>query len=146
MDKMLLAVVFVVAGSVAVAVTAWVVSLYRQRQLLEQAEQWLPVEARIESGALEGTHESGKILLPTFAFSCQVSGEYYSGRFSLMPKAFPTTEILESIIDRMSGRKLLVRYQPAHPEVWFIPDEFIDGLKVEQKIGSHVIHDYYPNA
>jgi hypothetical protein len=146
MDKMLLAVVFVVAGSVAVAMTAWVVSLYRQRQLLEQAEQWLPVEARIESGALEGTHESGKILLPTFAFSYQVSGEYYSGRFSLMPKAFPTTEILESIIDRMSGRKLLVRYQPAHPEVWFIPDEFIDGLKVEQKIGSHVIHDYYPNA
>lgn len=146
MDKMLLAVVFVVAGSVAVAVTAWVVSLYRQRQLLEQAEQWLPVEARIESGALEGTHESGKILLPTFAFSYQVSGEYYSGRFSLMPKAFPTTEILESIIDQMSGRKLLVRYQPAHPEVWFIPDEFIDGLKVEQKIGSHVIHDYYPNA
>jgi hypothetical protein len=126
--------------------TAWVVSLYRQRQLLEQAEQWLPVEARIESGALEGTHESGKILLPTFAFSYQVSGEYYSGRFSLMPKAFPTTEILESIIDQMSGRKLLVRYQPAHPEVWFIPDEFIDGLKVEQKIGSHVIHDYYPNA
>jgi hypothetical protein len=146
MDKMLLAVVFVVAGSVAVAVTAWVVSLYRQRQLLEQAEQWLPVEARIESGALEGTHESGKILLPTFAFSYQVSGEYYSGRFSLMPKAFPTTEILESIIDQMSGRKLLVRYQPAHPEVWFIPDEFIDGLKVEQKIGSHVIHDYYPNT
>lgn len=143
---MLLAVVFVVAGSVAVAVTAWVVSLYRQRQLLEQAEQWLPVEARIESGALEGTHESGKILLPTFAFSYQVSGEYYSGRFSLMPKAFPTTEILESIIDRLSGRKLLVRYQPAHPGVWFIPDEFIDGLKVEQKIGSHVIHDYYPNA
>lgn len=143
---MLLAVVFVVAGSVAVAVTAWVVSLYRQRQLLEQAEQWLPVESRIESGALEGTHESGKILLPTFAFSYQVSGEYYSGRFSLMPKAFPTTEILESIIDQMSGRKLLVRYQPAHPEVWFIPDEFIDGLKVEQKIGSHVIHDYYPNA
>jgi hypothetical protein len=146
MDKMLLAVVFVVAGSVAVAVTAWVVSLYRQRKLLEQAEQWIPAEARIESGALEGTYESGKTRLPTFAFSYQVSGEYYSGRFSLLPKAFPTKEIIESIIDRMSGRKLLVRYQPDHPEVWFIPDEFIDGLKVEQKIGSHLIHDYYPDA
>lgn len=145
MDKMLLAVVFIVAGSVAVAVTAWIVSLYRQRKLLEQAEQWLPVEARIESGALERTHESGKILLPTFAFSYQVSGEYYSGRFSLMPKAFPTKEIRESIIDRMSGRKLLLRYQPDHPEVWFIPDEFIDGLKVQQNISSHVIHDYRPN-
>ena len=143
---MFLAVVFVVAGSVTVAVMAWVVSLYRQRKLLEQAAQWLPVEARIESAALEGTHESSKILLPTFAFSYQVSGEYYSGRFSLMPKAFPTQEIIESIIDRMSGRKLLVRYQPDHPEVWFILDEFIDGLKVEQKIGSHVVHDYYPDA
>ena len=146
MDKMCLAVVFVVAGSVAVAVMAWVASLYRQRKPLEQAATWLPVEARIESGALAGTHESGKILLPTFAFSYQVSGEYYSGRFSLMPKAFPTKEIIESIIHRMSGRKLLVRYQPDHPEVWFIPDEFIDGLKVEQKIGSHVVHDYYPDA
>jgi hypothetical protein len=145
MDKSLLAVVSVVAGAVTVAVTAWVISWYRQCKLLQQAEQWLPVEARIESGALEGTRESGKILLPTFTFSYQVSGEYYSGRFSLVPKAFPTKEIIESIIDRMRGRNLLLRYQPDHPDVWFIPDEFIDGLKVQQNIGSHVIHDYRPN-
>jgi heme exporter protein D len=94
MDKTLLAVVFVVTGSVAVAVTAWVVSLYRQRKVLEQAEQWLPVEARIESGALEGTRESGKMILPTFAFSYQVSGEYYAGRFSLMPDLFTPKQII----------------------------------------------------
>jgi len=45
----------------------------------------------------------------------------------------------------MIGRKLLLRYQPDHPEVWFIPDEFIDGLRVQQNIGLHVIHDYAPN-
>lgn len=145
MDTTLLAVILVVAGAVAVAVAAWLISWYRQRNLLQQAEQWLPVEARIESGALEGTRETGKILLPTFAFSYQVSGEYYSGRFSLKPKAFPTQEIVESIIGGMIGRKLLLRYQPEHPEVWFIPDEYIDGLQVQQNIGSHVIHDYSPN-
>ena len=144
MDTTLLVVILVVAGAVAVAVTAWPISWYRQRKLLQQAQQWLPVEARIESGALEATRESGKIVLPTFAFSYQVSGEYYSGRFSLTPKAFPTQEIIDSIIRPMIGRKLLLRYQPDHPEVWFIPDEFIDGLKVQQNIGSHVIHDYSP--
>lgn len=141
MDTTFLAVILVVAGAVAVAVAAWLISWHRQRKLLQQAEQWLPVEARIESGALEG----GKIAFPTFAFSYQVSGQYYSGRFSLKPKAFPTQEIIESIIAGMIGRKLLLRYQPEHPEVWFIPDEFIDGLQVQQNIGLHVIHDYSPN-
>ena len=145
MGTTLLAVILEVAGTVAVAVTAWVISWYRQRELLQQAEQGLPVEARIESGALEATRESGKIVFPTFGFSYQVSGEYYSGRFSLTPKTFPTQEIIESIISRMIVRKLLLRYQPDHPEVWFIPDEFIDGLQAQQNIGSHVIHDYRPN-
>ena len=50
MDTTFLAVILVVAGAVAVAVAAWLISWYRQRQLLQQAEQGLPVEARIESG------------------------------------------------------------------------------------------------
>ena len=49
------------------------------------------------------------------------------------------------MIAQMIGRKLLLRYDPCHPAAWFIPDGFIDGYKVEQKIGSHVIHDYSPN-
>jgi hypothetical protein len=88
-DTTFLAVILVIAGAVAVAVAAWVISLYRQSKLLEQAEQWLPVEARIESGALEATRESSKTVLPTFAFSYQVSWEYYSGeiRLGLRPSA-----------------------------------------------------------
>ena len=49
------------------------------------------------------------------------------------------------MIDQMIGRKLVLRYNPDRPGRWFIPDEFIDGYKVEQRIGSHVIHDYAPN-
>ena len=143
MDNTLLGVVLLVAGAVSVAVIAWVISWYRQRKLVQRAGQWVPVEGRIESGALEAIHESGKIILPTFAFSYQVSGESYSGRFSL--RANISKALAESMIDQMIGRKLFLRYDPDHTEMWFIPDEFIDGYKVEQKIGSHVIHDYSPN-
>ena len=121
MDKALLGVVLVVAIAVSTAVVAWVISQYRTRKLVELAGQWLPVEGRIESGALEGTHESGKVVLPTFAFSYQVSEDSYSGRFSLMANV--SAARAESMIAQMIGRKLLLRYDPVHPEGWFIPDE-----------------------
>jgi hypothetical protein len=143
MDNTLLGVVLLVAGAVSVAVIAWVISWYRQRKLAQQAGQWVPVEGTIESGALEGSHESGRVVLPTFAFSYQVSKESYSGTFSL--RASISKALAESMIDRMIGRKLFLRCDPNHPEMWFIPDEFIDGYKVEQKIGSPPIHDYSPN-
>jgi uncharacterized protein DUF3592 len=135
------AVVAVVALCVAIA--AWIMSWYRQRKLVQQAAQWVPIEATIESGALEGTRETGKVVLPTFAFSYQVSGESYSGRFSL--RANVSKESAESMIDQMIGRRIFLRYDPDHPEKWFIPDDAIEGYKVEQKIGSHLIHDYPPN-
>ncbi len=136
-----LAVVCVVA--LCLAASAWIISWYRQRKLAQQAAQWVPIEAMIESGALEGTRESGKVVLPTFAFSYRVSGESYSGRFSLRSNA--SGESAESMIDQMIGRRILVRHDPDHPEKWFIPDEHMGGYKVEQRIGSHVIHDYAPN-
>jgi Protein of unknown function (DUF3592) len=143
MDKTLLGVVLVVAIAVTTAVVAWAISQYRTRKLVQRAGQWLPVEGKIESGALEGTHESGKVVVPTFAFSYQVSEQYYSGHFSL--RANLSKVLAESMIDQMIGRKLLLRYDPDHPEVWFIPDELINGYEVEQKISSHAIHDYSPN-
>jgi len=142
MDNTLLGVVLVAAVALLVTIIAWVISWYRQRELVQQAGQWVPVEVTIESGALEGTHESGKVVLPTFAFSYQVSEHYYSGRFSV--RANLSKELAESMVAQMIGRKLLLRYDPDHPELWFIPDKLIDGYKVEQKIGSHVIHDYSP--
>ena len=116
MDNTLLCVVLVVAGAVSIAVAAWVISWHRQRKLVQLAGQWVPIEARIESGALEGTHESGKVVLPTFAFSYQVSEGSYSGRFSL--RANLSKALAESMIDQMIGRKLLLRYDPCHP-AWF---------------------------
>jgi len=106
---------------------------------------WPTAEATIDSGAFEGTQESGRVVLPTFAFTYRVSGGYYSGRFCLIPEWRSRREAFsESIINQMIGRKLLLRYDPHCPEMWFIPDEYIDGCKVGQKIAPHVIHSYYP--
>ena len=145
MDVSLATIIVVVASVVGICIALWIVSVYRQRKVLQEARQWLPVEAKVESGALEATSETNKVVLPTFAFSYQVAGEYYSGRFGLMPKRFPSKELIQSIIDRMIGRKFLLRYDPSHPEAWFIPDEYIDGCRVEQRISSNVIHRYYPS-
>jgi len=143
MDKELLFVVLVVGGAVSAAVAAWVMSQYRQRKMVQRAGQWLPVEATVESGALEGTQETNRVVLPTFAFSYKVSDQYYSGRFCLAAR-LPRSRA-EAIIRQMIGRKLLLRYDSERPEEWFIPDESIDGYKVEQKLSSHVIHDYSPS-
>jgi len=90
--------------------------------------------------------ETNKAVLPTFAFSYQVSGEYYSGKFALIPERslFPNRALIESMIEGMIGRKLLLRYNPRQPDAWFIPEERIDGCKVAQRIGSQMIHRYYP--
>lgn len=133
----------VVVVALCVTIAAWIISWYRQRKLVEQAAHWVPIEATIESGALEGTLETGKVVLPTFAFSYQVSGESYPGRFSL--RANVSRKSAESMIDQMIGRRIFLRHDPANPEQWFIPDEYIEGYKVEQKIGPHLIHDYSPN-
>jgi hypothetical protein len=148
-DNTLLGVIAVVGSAVFIAMVAWVISGYRQRKLVQDAMEWLPTEATINSGALESMQETNKAVVPTFAFTYQVSGEYYSGKFALMPKRvfFPNRarrEFIQSMIEGMIGRKLLLRYNPRQPDAWFIAEETIDGCKVEQRIGSHMIHRYYP--
>jgi len=147
----LLPAIAVVAGcALAVAIGAWVISGYRDRKLVREAAEWPTTEARVETGKLEGVRESGKIVLPTFAFSYRAGEDCYSGKFALLPKrAFFPTEgrhaFIESLIAGMIARKIPIRYNPRQPEMWFIPDEMIDGCKVEQRIGFHMIRDYSPS-
>jgi len=108
-DNALLSVIAVVGSAVLIAVAAWVVSGYRQRKLVQDAREWIATEATINSGTLESMQESSKVVLPTFAFSYQVSGQHYSGKFSLMPKkALFSSEarraFIESMIEGMIGR------------------------------------------
>jgi hypothetical protein len=120
---------------VVVIVFAW--EWRRQRRSVEEAATWPIAEATIESGAMEQATDT-RAVLPMFAFSYQIGGQYYSGRFGLMP----TNTDSQALIDTMIGRKLPVRYDPLRPEVWFIANERIEGCKVEQKLGPHLVGLY----
>ena len=131
--ELMLGVLAVVAMAAGIMTWWWL----RQKRRVAITREWILTDATIESGALEPTIET-RAVLPTFAFSYQVAGEYFSGRFGLTPSNIGAQEL----IDRMTGRKVQLRYDPAQPEVWFIPDGQIEGCKVEQKIGPHVIGLY----
>jgi hypothetical protein len=94
-----------------------IVLTIRRRGLAKKAAQWPLAEAMIESGQVEavaGGGRSPKVSLPVFAFSYQVEGEYYSGRFALLPYI---TSIDELFVSRMIGRNLKVHHDPRQPAV-----------------------------
>ena len=82
-------------------------------------------------------------MLPTFALSYKVAGAYYSGRFSLSPYI---SDPPDEVINRIIGRKLVLRYAPKHPDVWFIPKDLIEGCKIEQKLRPGLFLSLYPRS
>ena len=123
-----------VSGLVAAVAIAMVWQWHRSQQKAEIARTWPETEATIESGGLESATET-RALLPTFAFSYYVNGEYYSGRFSLIPGHTS----LQDLIQRLVGRKLQIRFNPQQPDVCFVAGEQIEGCKVEQELGPHLV-------
>ena len=79
-----------------------------QRARVEVAKGWPTAEATIQYGRIEVVSAKGlnTVRLPAFAFSYQVQGEYYSGRFALMPF---TVQYDEYLINRMGGTCRLLR-------------------------------------
>ena len=134
MDRIGLAIKLLRFLIVAGVVGAWLWSFKRVRG----TAGWPLTEGTIESAAPEivTTYGRPNVRLPTFAFSYKVAGEYYSGRFSLMPYI---TDPDDGLTSRMIGRKLAVKYDPRRPEVWFIPEKLIEGCKVEQKMSHSLI-------
>ncbi len=127
-------------------VTAVLVALglnLRQLAIWRTAQNWPSVEGTIESGQREwvaGGAGPSTIILPVFAFSYQVAGEYYGGRFALRPYTTDPTVADPSFIKHMIGRKVRVNYNPVHPEEWFVANERVEGCRVEQKIGRDFIN------
>jgi hypothetical protein len=132
----ILAGIFALTFGVAGIFALW---WWRKKREVDQARQWPQTEATVETAALEPVAQGRYTALPTFSFSYKVAGEIYSGRFSL---ARPGTVPRESLLTHMVGHKLQVHYDPQRPKVWFIPDELIEGCKVEQKMGPHVVGLY----
>lgn len=137
-DDMEIAPQLVFALLIVVAALALLVLKIRQLAMSKKAQKWPTVEGTIESGKVEQVGGGGKqqpIFLPVFAFSYQVAGEYYGGRFALLPYTTDPTVADPCFLEHMVGRKVHVNYDPAHPESWFVADELIEGCRVEQKFG-----------
>ena|ERR1700760_4701675 len=101
---------------------------------LRSTKTWAETQGTVESGAFENVQGGRylKAVLPVFAFSYVVKGEHYSGRFSLLPYS---NDLGDSIIKLIVGNKVPVRYNPVRPDQWFVDQRFMQGYKVEQKIG-----------
>src|SRR5262249_17384396 len=102
----------------------------RQLVMSKKAQKWPSIEGIIESGKIEqvsGRGNNRPVFLPVFAFSYQVAGEYYGGRFALLPYITDPTVSDPSFPEHMIGRKVQVNYDPTHPESWFVADELIEG-------------------
>jgi hypothetical protein len=130
----------VVLAGLCVFLISWI----WRRTRGKQAKNWPAIDAEIQTGAFEVLANSryGQIELPVFAFSYQVGSRYYGGRFALRPYI---TDPGPSVVERMTGRKLQVRYNPQKPQEWFIADEYIEGCEVEQKFSTHLVN-YEPRT
>jgi hypothetical protein len=113
-----------------------VYSVIRQFRAWRRAQKWPSTEGVIESGKLEPvvSHGPAPVILPVFGFSYKVVGEYYGGRFALLPYTADPLAADLHFVEHMIGRKLQVNYDPAKPAVWFIANDLIDGCKVEQRV------------
>ena len=79
--------------------------------------------------------------MPVFAFSYEIAGERYGGRFALEPYI---TDPGPSILTSMIGRKVPVLYDPLAPANWLVADKMIEGCKVEQSGDPQLSMDLSP--
>ena len=113
----------------------------RQQWRVRNANTWPGTEATIEPSVHFSTRDQYRLnSVLTFAFSYKVNGEYYGGRFSLLPYI---AVLGDSLSEQMKGRKLQIRYDPRDPKVWFIPDKLIEGCKVQQSGELALSHSYW---
>jgi len=130
----------------------WVIwTIARSRRDLRRAVNWPSVEAMVQSGQMEvvETKDFHDVILPCFDFLYVISGRTYPGRFSVgTPLAMD-----ESIIPRIVGLKLIVRYDPKDPSIYYIPIKKIEGYDVGQRLCGFApkeaptrVPGFYPKA
>ena len=109
---------------------------------VKKTKSWPTVEATVRSGNVEVVRHLrfGDIELPVFELSYAVGEKPYSERFGLSMLSEP----VDSLLNKMVGRKMTVQYDPANPGICYLPVEKIEGCRVEQNIGSMV--RFYPRG
>lgn len=109
---------------------------------VKKTKWWPAVEATVRSGNVEVVRHLrfGNIQMPVFDFSYVVGEKPYSERFGLSMSSEP----VDSLINKMVGRTVTIQYDPANPGIYYLPEEKIEGCRVEQNIGSMV--RFYPRS
>jgi hypothetical protein len=107
---------------------------------VEKAQTWPTTEATVQSGEMEvvASGRGGDVSIPCFAFSYVVNGEYYSGRFGLLPNFGNPDQVLE----RMKDRKFRVHYDPSKPDTYYVPGEQMEGCDIEQRLSDQLVNIY----
>ena len=96
----------------------------------ETSETWPTTEATIQSSEEVITRgRSGDVTILCFAFSYLANGEYYSGRFELLPDSGSA----DGVLSRMKDRKFPVHYDPAKPAAYYIPEKKMEDCEVLQE-------------
>ena len=122
-----------------ISVLAWIavfgvfaglgVQLFRNARRQKEAQSWPRTEATIQSSEMEWmSHGRGQVERPCFAFSYTVSGEYYSGRFSLWGCNDRYTTLMREMIDT----KLSIHYNSAKPEEFVLPESTVEGCRIQK--------------
>ncbi len=97
---------------------------------VKNAETWPTTEATVQSGEEFITSgRGGGVSIFSIAFSYVVNGEYYSGRFELLPDSGSA----DGVLSRMKGRRFQVHYDPAKPVAYYIPEKKMEDCDVVQE-------------
>jgi hypothetical protein len=104
--------------------------LYLYKRRIKNAADWPDTDAIIQSAKMEPVERIGQFreILPFFAFSYVINGEYFTGRFGLrVPEDRANTVMKEWI-----NNKINVQYDPKRPSVFCLPEVLsVDGLRVD---------------
>jgi len=95
----------------------------------KDAADWPETQATIQSAKMALVERVGHLRkeVPFFAFSYVVDDEYYSGQFGLRVDEERAAALMRDWVDTKVG----VRYDPAQPSIFCIPDEMsVDGARV----------------
>ena len=123
------ALVYIVGAIVVIVAFGRVYVSYLEKRRLKGAVDWPETEGIIRSATVRLISRAGYRTqkLPFFAFSYEVDGEYYSGRFGLQVEEERAGPLSRDLVDT----RITVRYDPKRPETYCLPEELpVEGYRV----------------
>ena len=132
---MLLGLIFPCAGLVVIILLG--IRNYRYRSIKRQSAKWPVTRATIEKGEAKfnGAFLSlfaGRVPKSLFGYSYEVEGIRYIGFFAIARNIGVALGEDSDIQEKLTGKSLIVRYDPQHPRRSFVVDREVLGKEVQQ--------------